>query len=159
MDDTARGVPGGGSVNRDTLRPHGLAARSSIADHRARRGARRHRPVVVVAAGRAEVGGRRPRETRERPVEAASSTPAAGEPQVVKVEEHADLIGAPPLCKTIVEWHRRNVPAWVIEDNMDAQAMKFDAEEMKCLAEKGVPDQVLDRAEYNQRVPQPARKP
>ena len=110
-----------------------------------------------------EVGRNRPVPTvpvaSAAPVEAEAGDPSAVRPGVERrlltIEDFPDLATAPPNCKQIVLWHRRNAPAWTIEKNMDAQAMMFDDEEMACLNEKGVPDQILDRAENHRRVPQP----
>lgn len=84
----------------------------------------------------------------------ATQDPAA--PAVAAVQEEEEPIeGATPYCTTIVKWHRRNVPAWVIEDNMGAQGMKFDEADLACLTSGGVPPQILDYAEQNTKRPQP----
>jgi hypothetical protein len=112
-----------------------------------------------------EVGAARPDPAR--PVAAANvpvdegaggeaARPAPKEARFYTLEDFPDLKDAPPNCQQIVLWDRRNVPAHLIEKNMDAQAMKFDDAEMACLNDKGVPPQVLDRAEHNLRYPQPA---
>jgi hypothetical protein len=81
--------------------------------------------------------------------------PVDKEPRKYTLEDFPDLKDAPPNCQNIVLSVRRNVPPWSIEKNMDAQAMTFDEKEMACLNEKGVPDQILVRAENHLRVPQP----
>lgn len=91
----------------------------------------------------------------------APPAPTAGsaevrEAKVVTAPDLSDLTSPTPYCTTIVGWHRRNVPAWVIEDNMMAQAMKFDETDLACLTSGGLPPQILDFAEQNTRRPQPA---
>lgn len=87
--------------------------------------------------------------------EPGSLVPPAKEPRMYTLEDFPDLKDAPPNCRQIVLSVRRNVPAWSIEKNMDAQAMMFDDAEMACLNDKGVPDQILVRAENHRRFPQP----
>lgn len=110
------------------------------------RAARAPAPEVVVASA--------PVVTDERGV--VLPPPPRGEARFYTLEDFPDLKDAPPNCQQIVLWDRRNVPAHLIEKNMDAQAMRFDDAEMACLEGKGVPDQILDRAEHNRRVPQPS---
>jgi hypothetical protein len=88
---------------------------------------------------------------------AAAAATAAPQPTPAVAEgpTPAELPGATRYCTTIVDWHRRNVPAWVIEDNAMAQGMKFDDKDLACLTAGGVPPQVLDFAEQNTRRPQP----
>ena len=107
------------------------------------------RPEATAAAA--------PMPTEERGV--VLPPPPRGEARFYTLEDFPDLKDAPTNCQQIVLWDRRNVPAHLIEKNMDAQAMKFDDAEMACLEDKGVPDQVLDRAEHNRSVPQPPASP
>jgi hypothetical protein len=95
---------------------------------------------------------------KPRPVaqaQVAEGPPAtSGEQRAVRVELDDLPKNASPNCRQVVTWHRRNVPGWVIEDNMSAQAMLFSEEEMACLEGAGVSDQILDWAQWNQRKPQ-----
>ena len=108
-----------------------------------------------------------PDKKRERPspktepvpvVEVADAGGAGaerGKATLVHGPDIDDLPEPTEKCVMLVEWHQRNVPAWVIEDNMDAQAMRFDEKDLACLTAGGLPPQILDRAEQNVLRPQP----
>jgi hypothetical protein len=108
-----------------------------------------------------------PRGTAETSVAATTPVRRAAPPpsEAAAVEDReqrvplapdlSDLVNPTPFCTTVVGWDRRNVPAWVIEDNMMAQAMKFDEADLACLTSAGLPPQILDFAEQNIRRPQP----
>jgi len=98
------------------------------------------------------------RSARAAPVAATAGTAQAPAPAAVAgapTTEDEELEHATPQCTTIVKWHRRNVPGWVIEDNMMAQGMKFDEADLACLTAAGVTPQILDFAEQNTKRPQP----
>lgn len=108
-----------------------------------------------------------PTKKRERPSPRTEPVPVvAGDEGAAGAERgKATLVHGPSIdelpeptekCVMLVEWHQRNVPAWVIEDNMDAQAMRFDEKDLACLTAGGLPPQILDRAEQNMLKPQPA---
>ncbi|MCB9688660.1 MAG: hypothetical protein H6738_21120 [Alphaproteobacteria bacterium] len=108
-----------------------------------------------------------PTKKRERPSPKTEPVPvvAAADADPAHAERgKATLVHGPSIdelpeptekCVMLVEWHQRNVPAWVIEDNMDAQAMKFDEKDLACMTAGGLPPQILDRAEQNVLRPQP----
>ncbi len=100
----------------------------------------------------------RPRATAAPPPVApapAEDGAELGRAKLVRGVAIEDLPNPTEKCITLVEWNNRNVPAWVIEDNMDAQGMRFDDQDLACMQAGGLPDQVLDRAEQNLSRPQP----
>lgn len=102
----------------------------------------------------------RPSPRTERAAVADAGTEAVagerGKAQLVHGPSIEELPDPTEKCVMLVEWHQQNVPPWVIEDNMDAQAMKFDEKDLACLTAGGLPPQILDRAEQNMLKPQPA---
>lgn len=95
----------------------------------------------------------------QRPVEAPVSLAMADPVEPRKEDDVLERLGidpkVTPKCALINQWHARNVPMWVILDNMQAQAMKFDEKEIECLTASPLPPGILDTADYNTRRPVP----
>jgi hypothetical protein len=57
-------------------------------------------------------------------------------------------------CKYIIEWQQQNVHDFVILDNLEAQAQRFNEDDIACLTASGARNAILEYAERNSLYPQ-----
>jgi len=68
-------------------------------------------------------------------------------------DETIDGVKVTKTCKYIAEWQSRNVPGWVMVDNLQARAQRFTEDDLACLTASGVGNAVLRYAELNPLTP------
>jgi len=68
-------------------------------------------------------------------------------------DEEVDGVKVTTACKTIVDWQARNVPDFVILDNLQARGQKFEEKDLACLTASGVSPGILRFAEHSPKTP------
>ena len=68
-------------------------------------------------------------------------------------DEEVDGVRVTRACKYIVDWQARNVPDFVILDNLQARSQRFEEKDLACLTASGVSPAILRYAEHSPKTP------
>ncbi len=82
----------------------------------------------------------------ERSVRSASA-------EAVALPDLESGVKVTPACKYIADWRARDVPDFVILDNLQARSQRFEEPDLACLTASGVSDAILRYAERNSKTP------
>ncbi|MCB9676019.1 MAG: hypothetical protein H6737_12930 [Alphaproteobacteria bacterium] len=102
--------------------------------------------VETRETARAEAGQKR----ASRRVRAVNPAEKAAEAKFVELEDDPNIPVVTTTCKWIVTEERRNVPQWVMLDNLRDRGQKFQEDDIRCLTAAGVTPALLDFAERYQ---------
>ncbi|MEZ4316062.1 MAG: hypothetical protein R3F61_01095 [Myxococcota bacterium] len=86
----------------------------------------------------------------ERKVTKFVSAEERAEAAMLPLEEDPNIPVVTKTCKWIVTDERRNVPQWVMLDNLRDRGQKFVEDDIRCLTAAGVTPAILDFAERYQ---------
>jgi hypothetical protein len=73
--------------------------------------------------------------------------------EAVELPDAADGVKVTPACKYIADWQARNVPDFVILDNLQARSQRFEEADLACLTASGLSDAILRYAEHSSKTP------
>jgi len=82
----------------------------------------------------------------ERPLKSARA-------EAVELPDLESGVKVTSACKYIADWQARNVPDFVILDNLQARSQRFDEGDLACLTASGVSDAILRYAEHSSKTP------
>lgn len=105
-------------------------------------------PTAIEGVGESRTARNVETQGPKRKVTRLAAAPAVEEDDdEIPLEEDPRIPVVTKTCKWIVTEERRNVPQWVMMDNLRDRGQRFAPDDIRCLTAAGVTPAILDYAE------------